>query len=328
MSDVREYHRRIESALADGDVERALETRTELQGTDPPVDELLAEFESAVADGDYAEAETVRQALRERLAERRSTDRRSIQRSTVARDAGDLSGDDARAIRDHIGTGMELSSSRASFLVTSAMFLARPEDADDGDVLTEARALEEREREYESVAATAEDAAGDAALPASVEFVGSGVDDETVAVGDATTARVRVANVGGRRATGIAIVPDPGDGLSVSPDERSVDAIDPDGTVEVAFEVTGRESGSGRLGIRVEAETGGSGHTRLSVDVENDPDRSPVLEAFTGPDGSVRFEDVVDAIARYNDEEPIPDTGQPVAFQDVMWVLELYDEGA
>lgn len=44
MSNVISYHRRIESALENGDAGRAIELRSALQDEEPPIDELLAEF--------------------------------------------------------------------------------------------------------------------------------------------------------------------------------------------------------------------------------------------------------------------------------------------
>lgn len=328
MSNVREYHRRIESAIEDRDVGRAIDLRAELQETEPPIDELLAEFQAAIADGEYEEAETVRHALRERFAARRPTEKAAIQRATAARDAGELAGDDVRTVREHVAAGMELSSARASFLITSALFLSRPADAADGDVIEKTTDLEERERDYENTARAAAPVVDAAAVPASIEVLESGIDQSSIAVDSPTTVRVRVANVGDEPAAGITVAADPSDALSVTPGERAIDEIDPDGTATLSFRVTGHETGEHRLGVTAEAETGGTSHTRLSLEVAADAASSPLLEAFSDADGTVRFEDVVDAIAHFNEGDAAPGMDEPVAFQDVLWVIERYNGDA
>lgn len=325
---VREYHRRIESAIRDRDVGRAIDLRADLASESPAIEDLLSEFADAVEDGEYEEAETVRHAIRERLAEKRARNKAAVQRSTLARDGGDLSAEGRRTIREHVESGLDLSSARASFLLTSALFLARPDDGDDGEELVaESTALRDREREHDRRESEAASTIDDDALPASVELIEGGADASSIAVGSPSTVQVRVENVGGETATDVTLTVDAPDAVSVSPAEQTLGAIDAGESEVATVTVSADDPGEYKLGATARSDTGGSSHMRLGIEVTETGASSPLLEAFSGEDGEVRFDDVVDAIAHFNEGESIPGTDDPVAFQDVVWIIERFNRG-
>lgn len=327
MSDVRRQHRRMKAAVEDGDIGRAIELRSALQERTASVAELLDEFEAAVRDGAYDEAETVRHQLRERFSERRIADKKSVQRSTRARQSVDLAPDEQATLAEHTQSAIELTAARSSFLTTSTLFLIDPEEAGDEEVLTETTALVDREQTYETRESEAETVRESVSVPADVALLGGGVAGDTMAVGSPATVAVRVGNVGDQQATGVTVTVEPPASLSATPAERSIGDLDGGAETTVEFTVTGTEPGTHRFGVTVNAETGGSSHTRLALDVDSEGSQSPLIEAFSGPDGSVRFEDVVDAIAHFNSGDPVPGTDDPVAFGDVLWIIEAFNGG-
>lgn len=325
MSDVRQRHRRIRGAVESGDLERAIELQTAMTAADWPIDELLDEFRNAIEADAIEEAETVRHQIREQLATRRIEERYALRRSATAREDPSLGIEERQELNAHVESAIELSASRSAFLTASMLYLTEPDEADATQVIEETAKLEDREQDYEMREGTAEPIVEEVTVPADLEIVSGGVDGGAIAPNNPTRMAVIVANTGDEDALDVEVEVAVPDDVAVSPRTRSIGTVAGGVDTVAEFTVTATMEGTHRLAVTASGETGGSSQTRISVTVDSDGDRSPLLEEFSDTDGTVRFEDVVRAIAHFNEETPIPETETAVTFQDVLWIIEEFN---
>lgn len=251
MTEIPRLHDELVAAIEDRDPQRVAEIHLRIRQAEPPVEELLSEFGTAVRDDDIDKSKTVFGKLNSRyttvLAERRE----ETERATLARDTGALRADGRTTVREHLQAEQAVAMERAAFIAGATAFLGRPEEADREQVVEASDSLAAREQERSRTQQAAIEAIEGLTLPASVRVAGLDTDGPHD-VGDRFTLTVTVANSGDEAAT-----------------EVSVDVTGEDVTVVSTPDPIDRLPGGERRELSVELRTSSSGTPALTATVDS-----------------------------------------------------------
>lgn len=329
MTNVRTLHDRIADAVEYGQIAEAVELAGEMNTASQSVSDLVGEFEAAMEDGDTAQARTIRQQIRGRLVKKQSEDERLVKQANAAIEAGGLGQEDQKNLRDVIQTAADTSRLRSGFLSLSGLYLARVDEVDElGELGTTSELLKDREQTLTEERQTVESTVQDVTVPAQLAFVG-GATRPTVDVDDPEPLELPLHNVGDEPVTtAIDVTFTASEDLTVSPEPSSLPSLSPGEVRTVELQLVEVTAGDHQVTVRAIAQGGPEAAKTLTVTAEQLGGPNPLLQAFTGPDGTVRFQDVIEAIAHYNDQTPIPGTeSKLLSFQEVLWVIERYNSG-
>lgn len=318
-------HDEVAAAVERGEVGTAAELQRELDAASPAVDELLAEYREAAEAGEYEKAKTILGKVGDRIREKRTDEIRSLERSLLARDSPGTPRSKLGSIDAYVETLSRTNLVRAGFLTEAIGALDREDATAVADSESTASSLESAEGSVEDAKGSVEAETSDETLPPSVAVLDASVPDETLSTGVSATVTATVGNVGDETARDVVVAVETREGLQVNGSSRSVGTVSGNGEASVSFEVTASDPGQYAVAVDVESANAGEATGEVTVEVVG-ANPEGVLEHIAGENRTVEFQEVVEAISLYNQEQTVPGTDRELEFQDVLRVIAAFNE--
>ena len=292
--------------LRTGDIPKAVEMSLAMETQEPPISGLLADFESAVTNGEKQLAKTLLTRIQEAYDRQSEDEQAEVAKASVAIERSDLTTEERRNLLTFVRDSSQMSLQRSNFYNQAVIYL----DTDDPSVANDTAAItvETRERETSFEQTRRETTEPDTQSLAAAPTLFGADGPSQVTAGETFTASVRVGNVGGAPASDLSI--DVGASNNAAPIERtiSLDAIEPDDRQRAAVEIKTPEPDQTRVTFNLmqDGETLDSATETFTVIDQ----AVSVRTAITGSeDTSFDSVQLQRAISHWSADSEVPGTG-------------------
>lgn len=226
------------------------------------IPQLLSEFETAVQNGNYRDARTALDSLRQRYDRKQASEQIRKTRALAVREDPDRSAGETAS--DLVAQHARVNMVRGGFLATASGYVASPEAVDPGEIGDAVSKLRESESRYADASEAAEPAIGAVDLPAQVAVASISTGETVHAKGVPFSMDARVTNAGDEPATGVSVTATSEAAFEFAASSAS-DSVAARSDETYGFEVTAGEAGDHAVTVEVTADDAGSASKQATV---------------------------------------------------------------
>lgn len=229
------------------------------------IPQLLDAFETAVQNGNYRDARTTLDSIRQRYEQTRGDEQVRKARALAAREDSDRSADDVAAtlVAKHARVNMV----RGGFLTTASGYVASPEAVAAAAVSDAVSKLRTSEKQYAEASETAASVIDAVRVDPSVAVASISTEDTFHAKGVPFSMDAQITNAGDAAATGVSVSASSEADFAFAPSSPAVDLVPARSAATQGFEVTADETGEYLVTVKVTSENAGTASKQETVRV-------------------------------------------------------------
>lgn len=227
---------------------------------------LLEEFETAVRNEQYDEAESIAERLASTYDEVEVAEEVTSSKVALARGLVDINSDRYESLSGYLNHAASTNLTRGGFLTSVGGIAVNPDDVDGSSLLETTKRLKQYENEYETRATEVEPIIDDVQLPARMELPKVESDRSWYPKGTTFSLGITASNVGDEAATGVGLTVNVG-ALDATPSSVDLGQVGGGKSVSESVSVTASTAGQHSLVVQISSDDAGEPTDQTEVEV-------------------------------------------------------------
>jgi len=257
----------LEDALSAGTDSEATKIIASIEQEDISLPMLLDEFETAIENENYQNAEVVLRKIGHEYEKLSIGETAAVKRSIEARNQSGVTGQHRTILSEHSHQAIGTELTRAMFLATAAVFVATPDAANKQEVQDTIKKLKQSEKNFRKNSKRAKMVTKTVELSPSVAILSAPVTESPLKKGVSAPLSVVVGNVGDKPAKGIRLSASGANEVTIDPSVEPIGRLDAHVDSTQEFEITGNQPGDYSITFKLSSENGGSSLEETTFEV-------------------------------------------------------------